>query len=289
MNAPKETPSALEDVRHRIDAIDDDIANLLGARFDLVQEVKAVKGLTGQGDAPALRPAREAQILRRLVRAHGHQVHARTLISLWCEIMISSTQVQAAFSVHRPTRGRSARLQDIVRLRFGTQVPVIEHVSIGDVVAAVSAAVSDLGILPAPTGEDGFAMLPASGLAALIEADDRDVRIVASLPLWADEKQTGAWIIGKSQFEPSGEDTSIFCAAAPDASQAQEPSILIDGVALPIAFAGTVEASGQSWSIYVADGFVPQSEAATASLSEYARTADIRHLGGFPNAIEFGE
>ncbi len=290
MNAGNNSPSALGNVRDKIDAIDEEIATLLASRFELVQEVKRVKGLTGEGDAPALRPAREAQILRRLVGKYGSRVHARTLISIWCEIMISATQVQAAFTVHRPTRGQASRLQDIVRLRFGSQGPVVEHVSVEEVVASVSTAVSDLGILPAPTGEDGFAQLPADGLRALLDAGDDDVRIIASLPMWADEKQTGAWIVGKSLFDPSGDDATIFCTVDSEAGgQAPEDRLVFDGVEFDVAHAGYVETQAGRWSVNVVAGYVPQSDEGIAALQTYAGDAVVRHLGGFPSAIEIGE
>jgi chorismate mutase len=287
MTARHDKPDPLEDVRRRIDVIDDDIAELLGARFDLVQEVKRVKGLAGQGDAPALRPAREAQILRRLVAGHAHKVPARTLIGLWCEIMISATQVQSAFKVHRPTRGQASRLQDIVRLRFGSQVPVVEHATFREVLEAVAASTSDLGILPASTSDDGLVQLPASGIASLIETADRDVRIVASLPLWTDEAQTGAWIIGKSAFEASGDDATVFAASRGEMSL-NDGIVSLGETRVETSFAGTVEVRGETWCIYAAGGFVPQSEEGLAALRAFSGGDEVRHLGGYPNAIDIG-
>ena len=66
MNTP---PPRLDDLRRAIDEIDDGLLELLCRRFDVVAEVKQAK--SAEAAATPLRPAREMQILKRLVAKAG--------------------------------------------------------------------------------------------------------------------------------------------------------------------------------------------------------------------------
>jgi chorismate mutase len=62
-----DNPTPLDDLRRRIDEIDDRVQDLLIERTQLVEAVGETKRRAGM---PALRPAREAVVLRRLVGRH---------------------------------------------------------------------------------------------------------------------------------------------------------------------------------------------------------------------------
>ena len=59
----------LSEVRAKIDAIDTQLLKLIDQRSALAREVAEAKRATGDGGGIALRPAREAQILRRIAGA----------------------------------------------------------------------------------------------------------------------------------------------------------------------------------------------------------------------------
>ena len=61
------SPSDLAELRRRLDEIDDRMHDLLIERAEIVSLVAATKRT---GDQPAFQPAREAEIIRRLVGRH---------------------------------------------------------------------------------------------------------------------------------------------------------------------------------------------------------------------------
>ncbi|MGH6989888.1 MAG: chorismate mutase, partial [Stellaceae bacterium] len=76
--------ASLEELRRRIDALDDRLHDLVMDRAELVAGVAALKRSSG---VPALRSGREAQILRRLVARHRGPLPRPSLVRLWRELL----------------------------------------------------------------------------------------------------------------------------------------------------------------------------------------------------------
>ena len=94
------TPSALDQARQEIDRIDNEILALLDARFAAVNQVRAAKAQELGPKRAAFRPAREAQVLRRLLATPAQHVPKALLVRLWRTIMGWATQVQGGLPVH---------------------------------------------------------------------------------------------------------------------------------------------------------------------------------------------
>src|SRR6185436_11811282 len=76
-------PRTLESLRAEIDELDDRIHEALIQRAELSLAVREVKG----GGGAALRPGREAAILRRLVERHRGALPGAVIVRLWREIL----------------------------------------------------------------------------------------------------------------------------------------------------------------------------------------------------------
>lgn len=100
MTSDPAKPLSLADVRREIDAIDDRLLALLEERFAAVARVRAAKEAESGPGRAAFRPAREAQVLRRLLAKRGAHVPAGLLVRLWRAIMGSATQAQDGLMVH---------------------------------------------------------------------------------------------------------------------------------------------------------------------------------------------
>lgn len=96
---PANSPS-LAHVRREIDEIDDRLIALLDERFAAVARVRAAKQAEDGPGRAAFRPAREAQVLRRLLAKRGKHLPASLLVRLWRSIMGSATQAQDGLTVH---------------------------------------------------------------------------------------------------------------------------------------------------------------------------------------------
>src|SRR5215470_13983614 len=91
------TPS-LADLRRDIDRIDEAMHGLLMERGEIIDRLIAVKQTQETGSA--FRPAREADMMRRLVERHAGILPLDTAESILRVIIATFTYVQAPFRVH---------------------------------------------------------------------------------------------------------------------------------------------------------------------------------------------
>src|SRR6266851_4227615 len=139
-NKPTDAPS-LGDLRKDIDRIDETMHRLLMERGEIINRLIAVKKTQESGSA--FRPAREADMMRRLVQRHHGSLPLDTVESIWRVIIATFTYVQAPFSAHADLSAGDALMRDSARFHFGFTVPLVPHVGAAGVVAAVSASKGD--------------------------------------------------------------------------------------------------------------------------------------------------
>ena len=131
----KDEPT-LDELRQRIDTIDEAIHRHLIERSEIVQALIAVKRTHKPG--AAFRPGREMDMMRRLVGRHRGILPVTTVEHLWREIIATFTHMQAPYDV---VVEPGAELRDVARFYFGFSVgfkdaddsqSVIEQVRQGD-------------------------------------------------------------------------------------------------------------------------------------------------------------
>src|SRR5450432_1362810 len=147
MSKPPPAPPSLEVLRKEIDSIDEQVHQLLMARGDIIDRLISVKHTQEVGSA--FRPAREADMMRRLVLRHRGILPLDTVESIWRVIIATFTYVQAPFSVHADLSVGDAAMRDSARFHFGFTVPLLAHLDASGVVSAVAQSRGDLGLVPA--------------------------------------------------------------------------------------------------------------------------------------------
>jgi chorismate mutase len=145
--SPRKKEPSLADLRHEIDRIDTAMHELLIERGEIIDQLIAVKKTEETGSA--FRPAREAEMMRRLVRRHHGSLPLDTAESIWRVIISTFTYVQAPFAVHADLSAGDALMRDSARFHFGFTVPFVPHMGGATVVEAVTASKGDLGLVPA--------------------------------------------------------------------------------------------------------------------------------------------
>ena len=145
-------PPTLADLRREIDRIDEAMHRLLMERGEIIDTLIATKKTAESGSA--FRPAREADMMKRLVERHRGLLPLDTVESIWRVIIATFTYVQAPFSVHADLSAGEAAMRDTARFHFGFTVPFATHLGAAGVVAAIAASRGDLGLVPA-TGASG--------------------------------------------------------------------------------------------------------------------------------------
>ncbi len=169
--APEKT--SLAELRREIDRIDEAMHNLLMERGEIIDRLIAVKQTQETGSA--FRPAREAEMMRRLVDRHKGILPLDTAESIWRVIIATFTYVQAPFSVHADLSAGDAHMRDSARFHFGFTVPFVPHMGAANVVEAVSESKGDLGLVPA------FAVAGGGAWWNALEFDSAP-KIIARLP-----------------------------------------------------------------------------------------------------------
>ena len=145
--SPRRPAPTLADLRREIDRVDAAMHALLIERGETIDQLIAVKKSEEIGSA--FRPAREAEMMRRLVQRHHGSLPLDTVESIWRVIISTFTSVQAPFSVHADLSAGDALMRDSARFHFGFTVPFVPHMGAASVVEAVSESKGDLGLVPA--------------------------------------------------------------------------------------------------------------------------------------------
>ena len=169
----RKTIPSLADLRRDIDRIDAAMHELLIERGEIIDQLIAVKKTEETGSA--FRPAREAEMMRRLVRRHHGSLPLDTAESIWRVIISTFTYVQAPFAVHADLSAGDALMRDSARFHFGFTVPFVAHMGAATVVEAVSGSKGDLGLVPA------FAIADAGPWWTALEFTSAP-KIIARLP-----------------------------------------------------------------------------------------------------------
>ena len=173
MKASQSEKPSLAELRREIDRIDEAMHRLLMERGEIIDRLIATKQTQETGSA--FRPAREADMMRRLVERHKGILPLDTAESIWRVIISTFTYVQAPFSIHADLSAGDAAMRDSARFHFGFTVPFVPHVGAADVVAAVSDSKGDLGLVPA------FTTAGAGAWWSALEFDSAP-KIIARLP-----------------------------------------------------------------------------------------------------------
>lgn len=145
----------LADLRREIDAIDDALHDLLMRRVTLTGRVAASKPAGGV----ALRPAREAEILRRLIGRHSGPFPKAVVARIWREIISANTSLQGSFAIAvLASRAEDADVDDalvgLAREHYGTLTPVQSYETATSVLRAVADGRATAALLPLPSIEE---------------------------------------------------------------------------------------------------------------------------------------
>lgn len=172
----------LQALRREIDAIDDSLHDLIMERTRVVERVRDAK----KGEKIKIRPAREAEILYRLVARHSGAFPKRELARIWREMIVATLRFEGPFSVSVFVPEDEEGYWDLARDQYGTFTPMTRHVSSRAVVEAVRNGDATVGILPMPRPDD-----TEQWWRLLVTETPDTPRIIARLPFIAGDNSSG--------------------------------------------------------------------------------------------------
>jgi chorismate mutase / prephenate dehydratase len=196
--------SDLEELRRRIDGIDNNLLELLVDRLKIVEQVATLKA---DGSAIYV-PAREAAIIRRLVERVGDELPVGMIVRLWRELLGATVRQEGPFAVGTYVSPNGSGLWDIARDHYGSHTPMMMYQSTSQVIRAVTDRHVSVGVLPVPQDDD-----IDPWWVHLLSPDTDVPRVIARLPFGprGNARYNGdAFVIGYGTQQPSGSDRTLL-------------------------------------------------------------------------------
>ena len=144
--------SKIEDLRRRIDQLDEEILRLVNERIERAKEVGALKSKSG--DKAVYRPEREAQILHRLTEINSGPLRPAQLQTIFREVISIARAAESLprVAVLGPAGTYS---QAAVIKHFGREVEPVFGEDIEDVFRLVESREADHGVVPVENSTEG--------------------------------------------------------------------------------------------------------------------------------------
>jgi chorismate mutase/prephenate dehydratase len=201
------SPSALERLRAQLDALDDQIHDLLMRRAAVVEAVARDGGKRGT----KIRPGREAQILRRLLARHSGALPEQAIIRFWREMFGAALIIEGGQTMAVCDGEGGADRLALAREHFGPLTPVRRHHNAAQTLADLARDTAQLAVLPPPGEEEDaqagwWPMLTATGPQRLF--------VIAKIPFWtrrAEGLPLGeAYVVAATRPDLSGQDRGLI-------------------------------------------------------------------------------
>ncbi len=210
----------LEVVRARIDAIDAELLRLIDERASMPAKVAAAKAAEAGGASAGfgLRPAREAQLIRRLMA--GAAASPTLIARLWRELIGDSLAQQGAYRLVAWGGRDPARIAELARFRFGSTPPLTMVAKSDDALKAAKME-GTVAILPLDPGAAWFGRLLA----------EPTLKVFAVLPCLNAWGAPFALAVAGIEVEPSGGDQTLWVTDATAPAAAIEAALGDAGLA----------------------------------------------------------
>src|SRR4051812_26881850 len=212
-----ENDEQLAALRREIDSVDTKLHNLLMQRTELAVKVGEVKaqaqpiGRVPSEGAKFVRPAREAQILRRLVARHKGKLPKSVVVRMWREMISALLQVEGPFVVAVYTPPEEPGYWDIARDHYGNRVPMPSFDRLNHAISAVLDGQATVAVLPLPHEGDRDPWW-----RRIAVKQPKVPHVIARLPFGDPGNQRGrglqALVIGTTPNEPTESDRGLLVA-----------------------------------------------------------------------------
>ena len=217
MDEPRPSLSA---VRARIDEVDAALLALVDERAQLAAAVVAAKAAEGGAQGFGLRPAREAQVLRRLLAGPHRAAGASMIVRIWRELMGESLALQGPFHLCAWGGESLPRAVELARLRFGA-APSLAYAKSPDEAIAAAGTLGGVGVLSLSRDNAWWGRLLA----------EPKLRVFAALPCLKAWGPMSALAISEAPVEPSGSDDTFWVTDSHQPPETIVEAMGRDGVA----------------------------------------------------------
>lgn len=213
--------SELTKLRNEIDRIDRTMHELLMERGRMISALQAAKGIGAPTGSGAMRPAREAKMMRAIADRNEGPLPLSVAERIWREIIAAFTQLQAGFDVYATGPDKVA-LAEMTRFYFGVTTKISCLANIDEVIDKTQSDNRAVGFIAVPISGD----MDIPWWARLARIPDRQARIVARYPFFEGNEDhpwgAEAWIVSQAPFESSGDDCTLIAIEGDSVTEAIE-------------------------------------------------------------------
>ncbi|HZT89620.1 MAG TPA: chorismate mutase [Stellaceae bacterium] len=246
-------PSDLEDLRRRIDEIDDRLQDLLIERGGIVLDVASRKRA---GSVAFHQPAREAEIIRRLLQRHRGEFPTGALVRIWREMIGAMVRLEGPFAVAVYAPPEAQGYWDLARDHYGSHAPMSGYATTGQVIRAMADGHAAVGVLPMPQQSD-----PDPWWWHLLSQDADALRVIARLPFGprgnARRDVGDALAIGHGVQQPTGRDRTLIATENALGISRHRMFDTLKGLDLQCTLLAAYEYPERGYHLIELEGFVP--------------------------------
>ncbi|MDB9971884.1 chorismate mutase [Alphaproteobacteria bacterium] len=135
----------LQNIRNKIDSIDNKIHDLLIERAEIVEKVVEEKRKYKEANLVVYRPAREHEILVRIIQRHKGNLPEKSLINIWRNLISSYINMQAELTLNF-----SSTLDKIVNNHFGGDIKKEKTTTAKEALKKLNENKVNITVLPYP-------------------------------------------------------------------------------------------------------------------------------------------
>jgi chorismate mutase len=197
-------PPTLPQLRQQLDAIDDQLHDLLIRRAEIVEKV----ALDASKPGIKIRPGREASIIRRLLARNTGSLPPQAIMRIWREMFAAALIIEGGQTI-AVCSGEDGELAALAREHFGPLTPLRRHRAPTQALADLERGTAQVAVLPPPGDEaDG------NWWTALMGRGPLQLSVIGKLPFWTRRAegapQGDGYIVAAIRPDPSGDDRGLI-------------------------------------------------------------------------------
>lgn len=279
----------LQDIRKKIDALDNKIHDVLMQRAELIDDIAEEKR---KNNLQFVHPSREAQMIRRLLARHKGSLPEAAIVRIWRELVGAVSLLQTGLKVTVAAPEGNTLLWDHSKAYFGSVVSMQKLSSPLVAVSSVREGESSFAVVPWPRDNEENAWW------TYLMDPENEIKIVCAFPYGTvegspEDLENKALVISKINFDSSGEDHS-FVALEVDrsVSRGRIVDVLKELAFEPLSVTSITNADDEGHSLHLieVDDYLSDDD---PRLEEFSQKFDsfqarVKALGGYPVPPEFG-
>ena len=141
----------LQNIRNKIDSIDNKIHDLLIERAEIVEKVVEEKRKYKEANLVVYRPSREHEILVRIIQRHKGNLPEKSLINIWRNLISSYINMQAELTLNF-----SSTLDKIVNNHFGGDIKKVKTTTALESLKSLHENKVNITVLPYPNKDNDW-------------------------------------------------------------------------------------------------------------------------------------